>query len=496
MTSANRLQLSLVRETTPGVTPASPRMRKTRVTGESLNFTPTYVDSDEIRDDRMKGDPIKTNQASGGGINFETSYPEDNTPLSEIIRSAMYAAWNNTPTFDNDGTADSVITDAGTVADTYAVVSGGAAVKTGHLVRATGFAQGANNQIFRAVNSTGTTIVGAGLGLVAEVAPAANAKLKVVGFQGAAGDVTALVDGLGSTALDFTTLVDLTPGRWLKIGGTLDSSQFAFLVTAGAKSRRAAWGRIVSVAANKITMDNLPVGWQADAAAGKTIKVWFGDQIKNGVLQTALTIERGFLGQAVPSYIVNNGMVVNTFTQEITSGDKIKGSAEFMGMGGGIGIVPLDATPDPVTTNPVMAANANVGRLGVNGSRLVGPNWAKAFTVQINNNLRALDAVDEDAPVAINDGEAGVTGKITTYFGSAAEVQAFYDGTPRPINARVAKNGQALIYQIPRATYRGGGNPSASAKNTDVMADFDYEASQDVATNAHILLDRVPYFEN
>jgi hypothetical protein len=495
MTSANRLQLSLVRETVPGVTPDTPRMRKMRITGESLQFSPTYVDSDEIRDDRMLGDPIKTMQASSGGINFETSYPPDNTPLSEVIRSAMYSAWANTPEFFNDGVAASAITNAGNVANTYGVAAGGAAVKANHLVRATGFANGANNQVFAATASTGTTVVGAALGLVADVAPGPFARLKVVGIQGAAGDITALVDGIGSTAVDFTTFPELVPGKWLKIGGTADASQFAFLVTAGLKARKAAWARITAVAAHKITMDNLPTGWGADAGAGKTIKIWFGDQIKNGVLQTSLTIERGFLGQIVPSYIVNTGMVANTFTQEITSGDKIKGSVSFTGMGGGIFTVPLDATPEAVTVTPVMAANANVGRLGVNGSRLIGPNWAKSITFQIDNNLRALDSVDEDAPVAINDGECKVTGKTTTYFGSDAEVAAFYAGTPRSLNARVAKNGQALIYQIPRATYRGGGNPSASAKNTDVMADFDYQSSKDELTNAHIVLDRVEYFE-
>ncbi len=142
-----------------------------------------------------------------------------------------------------------------------------------------------------------------------------------------------------------------------------------------------------------------------------------------------------------------------------------------------------------------MAANANVGRLGVNQVQLGSPNWAKGFTLQINNNLRTLDAVDSDAPVAINDGECTVTGKMTTYFGSATEVQAFYDGTPRGINARVGKNGQALIFQVPRAVYRGGGNPQATAKNTDVMADFDYQASQDALTNAHVILDRMEYYE-
>jgi hypothetical protein len=494
LTSSNRLQVAICRESVLGVTPASPRMRKMRVTGEGLQFSPTYIDSDEIRDDRMKGDPIEVMQAASGPINFETSYPDDNSPLSEVWRSAMFNPWVNTPTFFNDGVADSVVTDAGTVANTYAVASGGAAVKAGHLVRANGFTNPANNQIFKATASTATTIVGAALALTAEAAPPGTAKLKVVGFQGAAGDITALADGLGSTALDLTTL-GLIPGQWLKVGGTLDSSQFAFLVALGAVSRKGAWGRVIAVAANKVTMDNLPSYWTTDAAAGKTIKVWFGDEIKNGVAMSSITIERGFLGQTVPTYITGNGMVVNTLTQEINSGDKIKGVATFTGMGGGKSTVPLDAVPDAVTLGAIMAANQNVGRLGVNGSALAGPNWCKAFTLQIDNNLNPLDAVDSPAPVDMDFGENKVTGKVTTYFGSDAELDAFYNGTPRAINARIDKNGQALIYQIPRAIYRDGGNPSASAKNTQVMADFGYQSSADVLTNAQVVVDRLEYFE-
>jgi hypothetical protein len=469
-------------------------MRKARLTGESLQFAPTYVDSEELRDDRMLGDPIKTNHASSGGINGEISYPDDNSPLSEFLRSAFENAWVNTPTFFNDGTADSVVTDAGTTTDTYVVASGGAAVKAGHLVRATGFTNSANNQIFRAASSTGTTVVGSSLSLSAETAPPGTARLKVVGFAGASGDITALADGLGSTALDFTTL-GLAVGQWIKIGGSAAGTQFAFLITAGTKARAAAYARITAIAAQKLTLDNLPAGWTTDSGTGKTIWVFFGDQIKNGVTQTFLTIEKGFLGQPVPTYMVNTGMAVNTFDVNMSSGDKLKWSAAFMGMGGGISETPLDASPDAVTTGVVMAANANVGRLGVNNAKLGSPNWAKEFSVQINNNLRSLDALDEDAPVGINDGECTVTGRVNQYFGSKTEVEAFYAGTPRQINSRVNKNGQALIWQVPRATYRGGGNPQATAKNTDVMASFDYQASQDTLTNAHVLLDRLEYVE-
>ncbi|WP_143199382.1 phage tail tube protein [Bradyrhizobium sp. NAS80.1] len=327
-----------------------------------------------------------------------------------------------------------------------------------------------------------------------EAIPPGSAKLKVVGFAGAAGDITALADGLGSTALDFTTL-GLAIGQWVKVGGSAAGTTFAALISAGTKARAAAYAKITAIAASKLTLDNLPSSWATDTGAGKTIWVFFGDQIKNGITKNSLTIEKGFLAQPVPSYIVNNGMCANTFSIDMTSGDKIKGSVAFTGMGGGIDTVTLDAVPDPVTTGVVMAANANVGRLGVNQVQLGSPNWAKGFTVQINNNLRSRDAVDSDAPVDIADGECTVTGKLTTYFGSMTEVQAFYNGTPRAINSRVTKNGQTLIFQIPRAVYRGGGNPQATAKNTDVMADFDYQASQDAATNAHILLDRFEYVE-
>jgi hypothetical protein len=486
VTASNRTRLALVREATAGITPNSPRMRTARITGESLSFSPTYIDSDELRSDRMLGDPIKNMQSGAGNINFELSYPVDNTPISELVRSALYNPWVNTPTFDNDGTADSVVTDAGTVAGTYAVVSGGAAVVVGHLVRATGFGQSANNQIFKATSSTGTTIVG-GTGLVAETAPAATARLKVVGFQGASGDITATSTGLASTTLDFTTL-GLVVGQWLKIGGTAAGERFATAVLND-------WVRVTAIAAHALTFDNLPVGWTTDTGTGKLLKVWFGDQIKNGVTQTTLTIEKGFLDQTTPTYITNTGMVVDTLAVTITSKAKIVGVATFNGMGGGESTTTLSATPDAVTTGLVMAANANVGRLGVNGSQLVGPNWSKEVSFVVANNTRAIEAVDSTSPVAIVPGECKVTGKMSTYFGSDTELAAFYAGTTRPINCRVNKSNQALVFQVPRATYRGGGNPAATAKNTDVMADFDYQASFDAATNAHIVIDRIEYYE-
>jgi hypothetical protein len=490
MGTANRVQLAAVRESTLGTTPNTPRMRGARFTGESLQFNQTFVDSNEIRADRMLADPIKTMAMSQGAINIELNYPVDNSPESDMLRSAMYNTWNNAPAFDNDGTADSVITDAGTTANTYVVASGGAAVKLGHMVRATGFTNTANNKAsgFRVASSSGTTIVGTGLSLTAETAPPGTARLKVIGFQGAAGDITAAAGGLASTALDFTTL-GLSPGMWLKIDSTTTINGFA---TAANND----WIRISgAITATSIPCDNLPSGWSVDAGAAKTITVYFGDYIQNGTTQTSLSIERGFLDQSVPTYIVNTGMVVNEYDITITSKQVITGTVNFLGMGGSQSTVALDASIDANNTGASMAANANVGRVAEAGSTLTSPNWAKSLKFKIANNNRQLEAVDSTSPVGINSGECTITGTVETYFGNNALLTKFYAGTTTAINSRVTKNSQALIWQFPRVTYKGNGNPQATGKNTDVMASFDFSATYDsVLTLKQVQLDRVEYF--
>lgn len=486
MTSSNRVQVALVRETTAGTTPTTPRMRTMRITGESLTFGPEHVDSDEIRSDRMASDPIQVMTTSGGGINFEWSHPQDESPLSELIRSAMFAVWSNTNARANDGTADSIVTGVAATGGVFTVTTGTAFV-VGQLVRTTGFTNAGNNGIFKLTTGSATVpAVGNSL-LTDEAAPPADARIKVVGFQGASGDITATATGLGSTTLDFTTL-GLSVGQVIKIGGTATGDKFA---TAALN----AWVRITAIAANALTLDNRPSGWTTDSGTGKTIKVWVGDVIKNGTTATSLTIERGFLAQTTPTYIVNTGMQVGSFNVALTNRATIKGSATFSGMGGSQSTTALDASPDAETTDPIMAANVNTTRLTEAGSALSGPNWCRSLDFTINNNLRMIEAIDSSSPVGIQPGECTVTGKFECYFGDNTLLAKFYAGTTTSILSVVAKSSRAFAINIPRVTFRGDGSPKATGKNTDVMQSFDFSASKDSATSAHILLNRLEYFE-
>lgn len=488
MSDSNRARLSWSRNTVFGVLDNAPRQRLVAFTGEGLGFKPTFTQSARIRDDRMNDDPSKTNESNTGPINDEISFPVDKSPRSDFYASLFCNEWQNTPFRDNDGVADSAITGVTAADDTFVVLNGAAFV-VGHLVRASGFAQGANNGIFRAIAGSDATHLVTADGRADEAVPAAAARLKVVGFQGVAGDIETVADGLISTTLDFTTL-GLRVGGWLKVGGAAAGDKF---VTPAVND----WVRIVSVVAHKITLDNLPAGWDVDDGDAKTIKVWFGDQIKNGVTKIGGSIERGFMDQAVPTYIRQDGMTVGQYEATLEAGQIAKDVFTFTGMIGQQSTVSADDTPDALAPGRVMSAAVNVGRLSENGVALASPNWAKSIKISANNNIRTIDAIRSDGkvgPVDIAFGSFDVQVDIETYFGSNALYAKLLAGTPSNLNTRMAKDGQAIVFAVPRLTFTDGA-PNASAKNQDVMLSLTSMASKDDLTGAHLLLDRLEYFE-
>jgi hypothetical protein len=460
-------------------------MRTGRVTSDTLKFSPQFISSNELRADRMVADPVQVFQQNSGGINFELSYPTDATFLSDLIRSAFFNNWVNTPFRDNDGTADSQITDCGTVANTVTVASGTAFV-VGHLVRQSGFTAAANNGLFPVTTGGTTSYVSTGASYTADSAPAATARCKVVGFQGTSGDITATASGLGSTTLNFTTL-GLAVGQWIKIGGTGANFRFA---TAAVND----WVRITAIAANALTCDNLPSGWATDSGTSKTIRVFFGDRIINGITFRSLSIEKAYLDQGSPTYILHSGMVVNTFNLAMQSRQMITGSVDFVGTSATQGTSANGASYDAATTESVMSANINVTRIAENGSTVASPNFVRTFNFQMQNNARLQDAVGNAQAIGVGAGELALTGTLETYFGSNAFYQKLLAGTATNLSARSTSGSRGLITTLPRVIFTDGA-PVVTGKNTDVYLSMPFQASIDSLTSSQISADRFEYFE-
>lgn len=493
MASSNRTQIASVRETTVGTTPGTPRMRLRRVNGETLRLVSTFAQSNEMRSDRMAADVIRIGKTSDGDMPYDLLYPFPDSPNDSDLCSAFYNDFTNRATRFNDGTADSVITAVATTGEVVTCTTGTAFV-AGQLVRLTGFGVTGNNVVAKCTTGSATVPAFVGAGLTDEAAPAATARMKVVGFQGASGDITATATGLGSTALDFTGL-GLSVGQWIKIGGSATADKFA---TAALNST----ARITAIAATALTLDHLPTGWTTDAGTSKTIKVWIGDQIKNGTTQVGQTIERGFLGQGTPNYFVHPGMVVSQLNLAFALNQPITASLTYQGMGGSVSTSPLDASPDAslvLTTFPPFVTRIHVGRVTEAGTTIATPNFLRGMTIVLNNNSTLIEAIDAEAAQGITGHALDVTGTAEFYFGNNSLLTKFLAGTPTSLSTYVynSLSGQALIFSLPRIIYAGDGSPNASARNVDVMLPLSWTASKDeTVTSAMVTLDRFEYVEN
>ncbi|SHF02590.1 hypothetical protein SAMN02745157_1466 [Kaistia soli DSM 19436] len=468
--STNRVAIAKVRETTFGVIPANPAFKAIRQTSSPLSASPQTVVSDEIRGDRQVTDLILVGQQAGGDIAGELSFRSNDDDLEE----ALQGSWSNNPVITNV-TADTEISDVSTTALT--VAAGGAAFVAGMLVLLSGFATAGNNKVARVAASTGTSVTFPAATFTAEGVVPVGAAARVVGFAGAAGDLVATVTGgnaLTSTLLDFTTL-GLSVGEWVRIGGASAGSQFA---TAAANG----WARVSAVAAGRLSFDRVPLGFGADAGTGKTIEVYTGDFLVNGSTKRSNTIERQFLDHSPVSYEYLRGMTLDSFVLDLPAQQIAKVTRTYVGKDATVGSArTAGATDIAAPTNDVMNTSSNVGRIGLGGAAVAGPNYVMSARIEFRNNIRRQNAIGDVGAVGTGNGEFTCTGAIESYFGDRTEYAKVLSNEETSFDVRLGgtdANGEALLFDLPKVKYAGGA-PSVSGKNADVMINASFQALRD-----------------
>lgn len=472
MTDTNRVALRIVEEATFGTTPATPAFEQMRVTSDGLTFTPRTVTSDEIRPDRQVTDLILVGAEAGGPIGMEVSH----RALDRQIEGALFSDWVELPARENV-TADSIITGVTAADDTFAVVAGAAFV-VGHLVRATGFTNTGNNGLFAALAGSDdeTLVVASSPGLTDEAAPPAGASLRTVGFQGTSGDLEAVTSGgnaITSTTLDFTTL-GLVPGMWIKIGGAAAGVQFATAANNG-------WARIGSpITATRLPLDLVPSGWTADAGTSKTLQVFAGDYIRNGVTEKSYTLEREFGAHSPVTYQYFRGQEAGTLVFGFEAEDIMTATVTYVGKDAEMTDAGrfAGATTVAAPTGDVLNTSSNVGAINEGGAPVAGPNYVMSAGITIENNLRRRTALGHLGAVSIGAGEVGVTGNLNTYFGNKAIADKVIANTASAWNIVVGRNDgekPAMVIDLPRLKFSDG-SPQIPGKNQDVMVDAQFQA--------------------
>lgn len=487
MTDSNRVRLGFALEGVDGAnfgaTPANPAFQTLRVTAIDLAGKPNTKISDEIRDDRQISDLILVGQNTDGGFSAELSFGA----FDSLIEASLFGSWVEKPGRTNlaaGGALTSVTAASGTVA-----MTSGPAVAPGHLVRLSGFGQSANNGLFRAgAGSNATNLVATGAGLVNEATPPIGASLKVVGFQGVAGDLKTAVgpNRLTSAALDFTTL-GLSVGEWVKIGGAAAANRIS---VAGCNG----WARIGAIAANALTLDIAPAGFAVSNETATTVQVWIGDLLRNGVTRRSFTAEESFLGQATPTHIYHRGLTPSSLKIDVAANEVVKAELRFVGRSSTDQDLRLTgATSLPAATGEVLNSAANVGRLAEGGSALSGPNFVTGFSLSVDNNIRALGAVGSLGAVSAGVGRSSVTGRLSTYFGSRALLAKLLTNQTSSYDLTLTDSlGRSLLIDLPLLKFSAGA-PQVSAADRDVILDLDFQAIRHPTLGCQIQMQR--FFE-
>lgn len=487
MGATNRSKLSYVLESTPGTTPSNPGFQELRVTSNGLRYDPERKTSNEIRADRQVTDQILTGLMAQGPVGFELSF----SAFDDLFQAAFQGTWATTPTIVN-ATADTEISDVGTAIVTVASSQNGAIFKAGHLVLFTGFTTTANNDIIRSVSSsTVASVTFPSSSFTAEATVPVGARMRVVGFAGASGDlaaVTASGNALTSSSLNFTTL-GLYAGMWVKIGGDATDTYFANI------SANNSWARISTIAANRLSFDIVPSSWAADNGSSKTIQVFFGDFLYNGTTQRAFTFERQQQDLTSPVYELFKGMQINTLSLQLQAGEIITGTFGTVGMGAAVGTSRASgATDTSASAYSVLNAASNIGRLSEGGTVVSGPSYLTELGLELNNNLAGQRALGSLPNIGIRNGEISLGGSMKAYFGDSTLLGKVINDTETSIMFRAGQTDEnriSYVFDIPRVKLTG--TSDISGKNADRMFDGRYDAMRHETLGYTISLERFYY---
>lgn len=288
-------------------------------------------------------------------------------------------------------------------------------------------------------------------------------------FTGTAGDIKfAVANGIYSltaTTADFTTL-GLVQGEWIFVGSDVTTERFN---TAGTF-----YARVSRIEAKKLTFDNgtFKAGLSADAGAGKSIKIFMGQVLKNEatpdlIKRKSYAFERT-LGQDLTTnqkqaeYIT--GAVMGEFSLEAKQGEMLKADVKFTATNNEYrtGTLLSDGKLTPALGESGINTTSDIRaiRLSLNDDTKSTSTPLFAYvtetSIEVNNNLSENKALGTFGAIDVSAGNFEVSGKTTAYFTTVQAVNAVRQNADVGLFAIFATKLKGFIFDIPLVGLSGG----------------------------------------
>lgn len=465
---SNAVGLAIAEEVCPGILPGEQGYPGVAVwhTMEPNSFsdfggTITTVARKPITQTRSNQKGVVTDLDVTAGFNQDFMLANCVRRLQEFFFASQRAKPTTRP-LNGDPTFVTAVTSA----DGFAVANASTlGFQVNHLVLNAGFGDMANNGV-KLVTAASATAVKTSGSVVADAAPNQWASLSVVGFQFAAGDV-ALVTPVGdlprlvATAGDFSTF-GLIPGEWIFVGG--DGAGFQLTGNSG-------FARVSSITDKTLILDKVSWAPIATDGAAKTLRIYFGDVIRNetdpNLIQARSVQLRRTLGQDAngtqSEYAI--GAFANELTVNMPMADKINVDFGYVAMDnvqrdGTQGLKP--GTNVAIERSDVFNTSSDFARIKlalvdpINGNPLPLFGFSTEMSLVIGNGITMNKALGVLGAVSMSASNFEVSGSITAYFSTIAAVQAVRNNADVTLDLISVKKNTGMLWDIPLLTLGGG----------------------------------------
>lgn len=467
---SNTVGLAVADEACPGVLPGEQGFAGTAVWQE---LDPNSYSDFGGQTTTVARNPINRSRQNQKGtitdLDASGAYNADFTQTQATLKSLQnffFAAQRAKPTTAPLNSAATVITEVD-AADGFAIAGADTlGFEPGHLVLVRDFADGRNNGL-----KTVATVTADGIDVAetvyADAAPNAWASVKVVGFEFAAGTASLVlpVGGMPQLVISGGSFLDmgLIPGEWIFIGGDLAANRF---------ETSTGFARVKSISATVLTLDKVHFAAVADAGAGKSLRIFFGDVIKNesdpDLIRQRTQQFRRTLGRDADGiqseYLV--GAQANQLTLNLPSANKLTADLTYVAMDN-----PLRTGLEGVKPGLQVDLQKNVGafnsssdfsRIKVGRISEVNANIEPLVsfftdgTLTVNNNVTALKALGTLGAFALNAGNFVVGGTLNGYFSTVDAVRAVRNNDTVTLDIILVKENAGVIWDIPAMSLGGG----------------------------------------
>lgn len=280
-----------------------------------------------------------------------------------------------------------------------------------------------------------------------------------------------------------TSFVAIGKGQWFQIRGC----------TGPCAPNNGIWQASLTVPTSATVITTDTAVWTAGSATG-TVTV-SSSRLTNGVTLRTWDFEENFTD--VVQFLTYRGMGVNKLSMGLQSKAVVTGTFDLLGkdvlpMTGTSNLIGTDNVSFPTTTQ-VMNATSNVAKLYEAGVALPAGVFVKALSFDLDNALRAQDAIAQLSPVGLGNGAIKLTGKMDVYFSNATLYNKAINGTLSSIGFSIMDGpvgtGNGYFVTLPQIVYTGA-VVNAGSLDQDLMASMTFEASLDPLSGKMILVDR------